>query len=100
MNTMFEAIPASLEQLAKDTVNAAFQVHKNPGPGLLESVYEVCLVHELHKCGLVGKRQLAVPVVYDDVRLETGLVIDLLVEDQLIVELKSVEQLLPVQRRS
>ena len=63
---------------------------------MLESVYEVCLAHELTKSGLRTERQVPLPVVYDDLKLEAGFRIDLLVERQLIVELKAVEGLLPV----
>jgi len=71
-------------------------VHKALGPGLLESVYEVCLLHELSKRGLKAERQVLVPVVYDNLRLDAGLRLGLVVEKRLIVELKAVEALLPV----
>lgn len=77
-------------------VDAAFAVHKTLGPGLLESVYEVCLAHELEKRRLTVVRQVTVPVLYDGVRLEAGLRLDLVVEDCVVVELKAVEALLPV----
>ena len=79
-------------------VDAAFAVHSRLGPGLLESVYEVCLAHELKKRGLKVERQVTLPVVYDEVRLEAGLRIDLLVGDCVLVELKAVEALLPVHK--
>ena len=66
------------------------------GPGLLESTYEVCLVHELSKAGLNVRSQVALPVVYDGIRLEAGYRIDLLVEDSVIVELKAVESIHPI----
>ena len=77
-------------------VDAAYAVHRALGPGLLESVYEVCLIHELNKRGLKVDRQVAVPVVYDDVRLDAGLRLDLVVENGVLVELKAVETILPV----
>ena len=67
------------------------------GPGLLESVYEACLAHELVKDGLRVERQVELPVEYDTIRLECGFRIDLLIEDQVIVELKAVEKILPIQ---
>jgi GxxExxY protein len=67
-------------------------VHRALGPGLLESVYEACLYHELTLRGIKVERQVAVPVRYRDITLSTGLVLDLLVDKQLIVELKAVEK--------
>jgi GxxExxY protein len=91
-----DALPAGTERVAAQIVDAAFKVHSTLGPGLLESVYEACLVHELEKRDLTVRQQMALPVVYDDLRLDAGLRLDLLVEDQVIVELKAVERLLPV----
>jgi len=79
-------------------VDAAFAVHSHLGPGLLESVYEVCLTHELVKRGLKVSGQLALPIQYDTIRLDAGLRLDLLVEDSVIVELKAVESLMPVHK--
>lgn len=87
-----------LDAIAKAVVNAAFKVHTELGPGLLEGVYEVCLAHELTKHGLKVERQVALPVHYDGVKIEAGLRLDLLVEGKLIVELKAVETLLPVHK--
>ncbi len=87
-----------LDVLAKAVVNAAFKVHTELGPGLLEGVYEVCLAHELIKRGLKVDRQVALPVLYDGVKIEAGLRLDILVEGKLIVELKAVENLLPVHK--
>src|SRR5262249_23233953 len=91
-----EPIPLGTDLVAKGIVNAAFAVHVALGPGLLESVYEACLVHELIKQGMKVERQISLPVLYDGVRLDAGLRLDLLVEDFVIVELKSVETVLPV----
>jgi GxxExxY protein len=88
----FQPIPAETEQIARQVVDAAFTVHKKLGPGLLESVYEVCLCHELKKRGIPFRNQVALPVVYDDVRLDAGLRLDVLVGDAVIVELKAVEK--------
>ena len=87
-----------LDALACVVVDAAFAVHTALGPGLLEGVYEVCLAHELTKRGVRVERQVALPVIYDGVKIEAGLRLDLLVENQLIVELKAVETLLPVHK--
>jgi GxxExxY protein len=89
-------IPAETEKVAHEVIQGAFRVHRELGPGLLESVYESCLCHELSKSRLEFKRQLALPIVYDGLRLESGLRIDLLVEDCLIVELKACDGLLPI----
>ncbi|MBN8553124.1 MAG: GxxExxY protein [Caulobacterales bacterium] len=77
-------------------MDAAFAVHKTLGPGLLESVYETCLAEELKLRGLRVERQVGVPVVYGDARLEVGYRLDVLVEGAVIVEIKSVEALAPI----
>ncbi len=74
-------------------LDSAFAVHRALGPGLLESVYETCLCHVLSKRRVAFQRQLALPVLYDGVRLDAGLRIDLLVADDVIVELKAVERM-------
>ena len=86
----------SKNQLAKFILDAAFTVHTRTGPGLLETVYEVVLAHELRKQGLHVQRQVPVPIRYDELEFEEGFRADLLVEDKVIVELKSVEKLAPV----
>ena len=85
-----------LESLTQQIIGAAIEVNKHLGPGLLESVYEICLCHELHLCGLKFARQVPLPVTYKNVRLETELRLDILVEDSVVVELKSVETVIPV----
>lgn len=92
----FVPVSREVDRLAKEVVDAAFKVHSTLGPGLLESVYEICLAHELTKRGFKIQAQIAFPIVYDDMRLDSGLRIDLLVEDQLVVELKAVETMLPL----
>jgi len=77
-------------------VGATIEVHRQLGPGLLESVYEECLCHELHLLGLAFERQVALPVSYKGLQLDCGGKIDPIVEREVIVELKSVEKLLPV----
>jgi GxxExxY protein len=88
----YQAIPAETEMIAKLVVDAAFAVHKNLGPGLLESVYEVCLCHELKKRGIAFRRQLSLPVIYDGEQLDAGLRLDILAGEMVIVELKAVEK--------
>jgi GxxExxY protein len=93
MMKVFDALPAETERLSKQAVDAAIKVHRALGPGLLESVYEICLTHELRKRGLQIETQVPIQVVYDGIRLEAGLRIDLLVAKQLIIEIKAVEQM-------
>ena len=83
----------TVDQLASHTLNAAFKVHQQLGPGLLESVYETCLAHELESMNLQVQRQVPLPVVYNDIRLDGGYRVDLLLENSLVIEIKSVESL-------
>ncbi len=78
-------------EISKIIVNCAFKVHKALGAGLLESSYEECLFYELRKSGLYVEKQKALPLIYEEVKLEIGYRIDLLVENKVIVEIKSVE---------
>ncbi|MDU0371224.1 GxxExxY protein [Hymenobacter endophyticus] len=78
---------------------AAFKVHTALGPGLLESVYEAALAHEIRKNGLLVATQVGLPAYYDDVKLELGFRLDMLVEDKVIVEIKSVDVLLDVHHK-
>ena len=84
------------DPLTGRVVACAIKVHSALGAGLLEGVYEVCLAHELSKSGLAVQRQLPLPVSYDGVRLDAGYRIDLLVENTVIVEVKSVDKLMPL----
>jgi GxxExxY protein len=93
---MHEPIPDETERVARELIDAALAVHRALGPGLLESVYEACLCHELSKRGIPFQRQLDLPVVYDGVRVETGLRLDLLVAERVIAELKSDEKTIPL----
>ena len=77
-------------------IGCAIEVHKSLGPGLLESAYEECLVYELRILGLNVQRQLPIPIIYKDIKLDCGFKLDLLVENKVIVELKSVEDIHPV----
>jgi GxxExxY protein len=90
---MFEPIPDETEQIVSKVMDAAFKVHRTLGPGLLEGVYEVCLCYELTRNAVAFQRQVIMPVVYEDIRLDAGLRLDLLVADQVIVELKAVEKM-------
>lgn len=85
-----------IDRIAKEVVDAAFKVHSNLGPGLLESAYEACLAHELTKRGYRVERQKAQPMIYEGLEIEVGYRLDLLVEDLIIIELKAVEQLAPI----
>lgn len=82
--------------IAKIVVDSAFKIHKEYGPGLLESIYEKLLQHELVTRGLNVRAQMPVPVFYEEIPLGTGFRVDLLVNEKLIVEIKSVESLAPV----
>ena len=84
------------DELTGRILGVAFRVHTVLGPGLLESVYEVALAHELRKAGLLVATQVEMPVVYDGVRLDLAFRADMIVESIVILELKSVEALAPV----
>jgi len=84
------------ERIATAIVDAAYTVHSNLGPGLLENLYEVCFVHELTKRLMSCDRQVTVPIVYDSITFDEGLRLDVLVEDWVICELKAVETMNPV----
>ena len=80
-------------------VDAAYCLHKHFGPGLSETVYEVCLVHELRKRGLRAERQQAISVTYDSITFDEGFRADVIVEDKVVLELKSVEEVHPVHKK-
>ncbi|MCK9450424.1 MAG: GxxExxY protein [Bacteroidales bacterium] len=82
-----------VEQIFKMVLDSSFKVHSALGPGLLENAYEECLLYELIESGLRVKRQVGLPLVYREVRLDAGYRVDLLVEDKVIIELKAVEAL-------
>ena len=92
----FKPISEKEEFIAKRIVDAAYQVHRKLGPGLLEKIYEVCFCYELSKNGLKNRRQVNIPIVYDEVTFDEGLRIDVLVEELIICEIKSVEGMNPV----
>lgn len=89
-------VPKDVERLATAVVDAAFAVHQELGPGLLESAYEACLSHELRLRGVNHHMQLLVPLNYKDMRIEVGYRADVIVEEKLLVELKTVDHLLPI----
>lgn len=84
------------DELSNVIIGCAIEVHKILGPGMLESAYEKCLRYELDKIGLKVETQVGVPIKYKDIVLDCGYRIDLLVDDQIIVELKAVDKLLPI----
>ena len=83
-------------QLSYEIIGLAITVHKNLGPGLLESIYEECLKYELIKNGYSVKQQFVVPIIYDGIEMSTKLIIDLLVNDCIVIEIKAQEETLPV----
>lgn len=83
-------------ELTGKIIGAAIEVHKQLGPGMLESAYEECLCYELSLCGLKVERQKPIPVVYKEIKLDCGYRTDLLVENEVIVELKAQDAILPV----
>lgn len=95
-SNIYEDIPDSLNLIGKQIVDAAYKVHRKLGPGLLENIYEVCLVHELRKKNLKAERQIFLPIVYDNLTFDEGLKLDVLVEDEVICELKAVDKMNPV----
>jgi GxxExxY protein len=86
-------------EIARQIVDAAYKVHTTLGPGLLESVYEAALAHELEQRGLAVEKQKPILIVYDGVIFDEGFRADLVVEDKVIVELKSVEEVAPVHNK-
>jgi GxxExxY protein len=86
-------------EISRLIVDAAFQVHVNLGPGLLESVYEEVMYYELTNCGLKVNRQQGIPVFYKGIKMEIGFRADLIVEDKVIIELKSLERIAPVHQK-
>ncbi len=93
---MFEPIPKFTEHVASQVVDSALQVHRSLGPGLLKSIYESCLCHELSKRDIAFENQLELPILYDGVLLDSGLRLDILAGDSVVVELKAVEKMIPL----
>jgi len=84
------------DEIGKAIVDAAFQVHKQLGPGLLEKVYEACLAYELQEKGLIVNRQVPIPITYKKIEFDEGFRLDLLVDNSIIIELKAVEKSNPL----
>jgi GxxExxY protein len=89
-------IPAEIEKIATETIDAAYKVHTSIGPGLLESAYEACLIYELKKRGFIVESQVMLPITYDGMIINNSYRIDLLIDHCLIVELKVVEEIIPI----
>jgi GxxExxY protein len=86
-------------EIAKEVVDAAYKVHTTLGPGLLESVYEVVLAHALKQRGMVAEKQVPVSIRYESIVFDEGFRADIIVEDKVILELKSVERVAPVHKK-
>jgi len=84
------------DELSNKVIGCAIEVHRELGPGLLESTYEQCLAYELNRAEIPFKLQIEIPIEYKEIKLDCGYRLDLFVDDQLIVELKSVEQMLKI----
>jgi GxxExxY protein len=93
---MYKEVSEEEDRIGREVVNAAFQVHKELGPGLLEKVYETCFCHVLSQKGFVVKRQIDIPIVFDNLVFEEGLRLDVMVNDFVICELKALENVNPV----
>lgn len=89
----FQSVSSRLNRLSNEIIGLAIQVHKILGPGLLESVYKECLFHEIAAAGYFVEKEKSLPVVYKTIRLDVGYRIDLLIENELIIEIKSVDTL-------
>ena len=85
-------------QITEKIIGCAIEVHKNLGPGLLESAYEECLYYELHNIRLVVRKQVPMPLLYKEIKLDAGYRIDLVVEDKVIVEIKSVDAIADIHK--
>ncbi len=90
------SIQSARDSLTESVIGFAIEVHRTLGPGLLESAYQECLCYELKADGIAFGRQVALPVIYKTVKLDCGYRMDLVVDDQLVVELKTVEKILPI----
>jgi GxxExxY protein len=86
-------LPSQTEEIAKAILDSAFQIHTTLGPGLLESVYEACLIHELKMRRIEVKSQISLPVIYKGMKVDSGFRIDILVDECVIVEIKSTDEL-------
>jgi len=96
MDDEFSKIPDELDKISYIIIGLAIEVHRNLGPGLLESAYQECLFYEIKNEGLVVEKEKALPIIYKNLKLEHGYWIDLLVENKIVIELKTVENFTPV----
>lgn len=96
MNIKSQILPDEIEKIATQIVNAAYKVHKELGPGLLEKVYEACMAYELRKFGYEVKRQVYLPIRYDGIEFDEGLRLDIMVNDKVVIEVKAIETVNPV----
>ncbi len=96
MNEEFTRIPEDLEAISYTVIGLSIEVHRQLGPGLLESAYQECLYYEIKNAGLIVEKEMSLPIIYKNLKLEQGYRIDLLVENKLVVELKTVENFTPV----
>jgi GxxExxY protein len=85
-----------LDQISRRIIGAAIEVHRHLGPGLLEAAYQSCLVFELRQLGLKVEEQKPLPIIYKQVKLDCGYRLDLVVEDEVVVEIKAIEKLVPI----
>ncbi len=86
------------KKLSQIVIGLAIKIHKELGPGLLESVYHACFIHELKKTNITHESEVVIPVRYDSLNIKTGFKADLIIDDKIIIEIKSVEKLLPVHK--
>ena len=93
---IYVPVPLNVEKVGKRVLDAAFKVHTALGPGLLESVYETCTAYELAQSGLSAPTQVALPVTYQGIKMDAGLRPDMVVENSVIVEFKSVNEMHPI----
>ncbi|TDD93994.1 GxxExxY protein [Flavobacterium cellulosilyticum] len=91
INEELNDIPEELQSISYKVIGLAIEVHRQLGPGLLESAYQECLYYEIKKAGLKVEKEITLPITYKEIKLDHGYRIDLLVEDQLVIELKTVE---------
>lgn len=92
----FEIIPPHTDEIAKAILDSAYQVHTILGPGLLETVYEACMVHQLNLRKIIVKSQITLPVIYKGIEVDSGYRLDMIVDDCIIVEIKSTDGINPV----
>ncbi|WP_174591150.1 GxxExxY protein [Methanocella conradii] len=95
-STKKEPVPEHVNKITQSVLNAAYEVHTAIGPGLLESIYETCLAYELRNRGHLVEKQVSLPVIYKGIQMDAGLRMDLIVDNCIIIEIKAVDELLPI----